>query len=85
MDERIARAVTGALHEQDRSGYELWHWLGPVHGSMEELTEPTLYPILYRLEAERMIGGTWREADRARRRYRLSSRGVDRVARRTSP
>src|SRR5450830_1064538 len=85
MDERITRAVIGALRDRDRSGYELWHWLGPVHGAHEDLTEATLYPILYRLEGERLIGGTWRETDRARRQYRLASRGVDVVARRDWP
>ncbi len=85
MDERIARAVMGALRERDRSGFELWRWIGPVHGAREVLSEATLYPILYRLEAERMIGGTWRETERTRRLYRLSSLGVDLVARRGWP
>lgn len=85
MDDRIARAIIGALRERDLSGHELWHWLGPAHGARDELTEATLYPILYRLEAEHVIGGRWREGDRTRRVYRVASRGVDMVGRRGWP
>jgi DNA-binding PadR family transcriptional regulator len=77
MDDRIARAIIGALRERDLSGHELWHWLGPAHGARDELTEATLYPILYRLEAEHVIDGTWREGDGTRRVYRVAGRGVD--------
>lgn len=79
MDERITRAVIGALRERDRSGHDLWHWLGPRHGAQTELTEANLYPTLYRLEGEHLIGGEWREGERTRRVYRVSSRGLELV------
>ncbi|HEX7491380.1 MAG TPA: helix-turn-helix transcriptional regulator [Candidatus Limnocylindrales bacterium] len=85
MDYRIARVVMGSLRDRDRTGFELWHWVGPVHGEHEELSEATLYPILYGLEARRLIGGTWRETEQTRRLYRLASRGVDTMARRNWP
>ena len=93
MEDRIARAVVGALRERDLSGHEVWRWLGPRHGARTELTEATLYPILYRLEAERVILGAWREGERTRRVYRLAGMGIDMVeshgwrpmARRTDP
>jgi DNA-binding PadR family transcriptional regulator len=81
MDERITRAIIGALREQDRSGHELWKWLGPIHGTHEELTEASLYPILYRLEAEHMIRGEGREIQPTRRAYRMAARGLEMAAR----
>lgn len=81
MDERITRAIIGALREQDRSGHELWKWLGPIHGTHEELTEASLYPILYRLEAERLIRGEGREIQPTRRAYRVAARGLELAAR----
>ena len=81
MDERITRAIIGALREQDRSGHELWKWLGPIHGTHEELTEASLYPILYRLEAEHMIRGEGREIQPTRRAYRIAARGLELAAR----
>jgi DNA-binding PadR family transcriptional regulator len=75
-DPRIARAIIGAIREQDRSGYEIWRWLGTTHGSHGvELSEANLYPTLHRLEAERLIAGYWEEGDRIRRVYRVASRG----------
>ncbi len=85
MDERITRAIIGALREQDRSGHELWKWLGPVHGAHEQLTEANLYPILYRLEAERVIRGEGREVKPTRRVYRVAARGAELAARRGWP
>jgi DNA-binding PadR family transcriptional regulator len=85
MDERITRAIIGALREGDRSGHELWKWLGPIHGEHEELNEASLYPILYRLEAERVIRGEWREVEPTRRAYRVAARGVELAAGRGWP
>jgi DNA-binding PadR family transcriptional regulator len=85
MDERITRAIIGALREQDRSGHELWKWLGPVHGTHEELSEASLYPILYRLEAERVIRGEGREVYPTRRAYRVAARGLELAAGRGWP
>ena len=85
MDDRIARAIIGALREVDRSGHELWHWLGPVHGADEELTEANLYPTLHRLEAERLIRGEYRDREPTRRVYRIAAKGRDLASRRGWP
>jgi DNA-binding PadR family transcriptional regulator len=85
MDDRIARAIIGALREVDRSGHELWHWLGPVHGANEELTEANLYPTLHRLEAERLIRGEYRDREPTRRVYRIAARGRELANRRGWP
>lgn len=85
MDDRIARSIIGALREVDRSGHELWHWLGPVHGESQELTEANLYPTLHRLEAERLIRGEWRDREPTRRVYRIAARGAELASRRGWP
>jgi DNA-binding PadR family transcriptional regulator len=85
MDERVTRAIIGALRAQDRSGHELWKWLGPIHGAHEQLTEASLYPILYHLEAEHVVRGEWREVKPTRRAYRVAARGLELAAGRGWP
>ncbi|MGZ6315617.1 MAG: helix-turn-helix transcriptional regulator [Candidatus Limnocylindrales bacterium] len=85
MDERITRAIIGALRAQDRSGHELWKWLGPIHGAHEQLTEANLYPTLYRLEAAHVIRGEGREINPTRRAYRVAARGLELAAGRGWP
>jgi hypothetical protein len=70
---RVERAIVGALRGQDLSGFEIWRWLGSEHGTEGLLTEPDLYPLLYRLEAERILESDWQEAERIRRKYRLTA------------
>lgn len=77
MDHRIVRSIIGGLREVDRSGYELWRWIGSVHGHSEELTEASLYPILHRLEADRLIIGKWQDSYPTRRVYRVAARGSE--------
>lgn len=74
-DVRITRAVVGSLRGRDLTGFEIWQWLGPVHGATGQLTEATLYPTLYRLEAARLIEGRWSEDERTRRKYRITATG----------
>ena len=85
MDERITRAIIGALRAQDRSGHELWKWLGPIHGAHEQLTEANLYPTLYRLEAAHVVHGEGREVQPTRRAYRVAARGLELAAGRGWP
>ena len=77
LDDRIVRAIIGALREHDRSGHEIWRWLGATHGDHgAELTEANLYPTLYRMEAQRLIQGEWQEGERIRRLYRVAARAT---------
>ena len=86
LDDRIVRAVIGAVREKDRSGYEIWRWLGATHGSHgAELTEANLYPTLHRMEAQRLIRGQWSEGEGVRRLYRVASRGTILAQRRGWP
>ncbi len=78
MDDKVTRLILEALRDGDRSGYEVWRWLNRVRGVPEGLTEANLYPILYTLEARRVIRGDSREAEGVTRRvYRVAGRGID--------
>ncbi len=74
-DIRITRAIVGALRGRDLTGFEIWQWLGPIHGATGQLTEAALYPTLYRLEAAGLIEGRWSEDERTRRKYRITATG----------
>jgi DNA-binding PadR family transcriptional regulator len=76
LDIRITRALIGALRAHDLSGFELWHWLGPVQGSEGMLEEAGLYPTLYRLEAQGLLAGAWTEEGGTRRVYRITPAGL---------
>ena len=80
-DVRVVRAIVGALRASDMSGFEIWRWLGTVHGSAGgALDQASLYPTLYRLEAEGIVKGSWREdtqETRSRRTYRLTVKGLN--------
>ena len=73
---RITRAIVGALRERDLSGYEIWRWLGPVHGANGGLSEANLYPTLHRLEAAGLLESSWCEGERTRRTYRITAAGL---------
>lgn len=77
LDDRIVRAIIGAVREKDRSGYEIWRWLGATHGSHgAELNEANLYPTLHRMEAQRLIRAEWDEGEKTRRLYRVAAKAA---------
>ena len=76
---RVDRAIVGALRGRDLSGFEIWRWLGSEGGTVGLLTEPALYPTLYRLEAERLLQSDWHEGERTRRTYRLTATALERA------
>lgn len=78
-ESRVDRAIVGALRSQDLSGFEIWRWLGEEDGTAGLLTEADLYPTLYRLEADRLLQSDWHEAERTRRRYRLTATALQRA------
>ncbi len=73
FESRVDRAIVGVLRGRDLSGFEIWRWLGSEGGTEGLLTEPDLYPTLYRLEAERLLQSDWHEEERTRRKYRLTA------------
>ena len=63
-------------------GYELSRAIESRSGDILTLGKGTLYPLLYNLEAQKLIKGKWQEADsgRKRRYYSITSRGKSRLA-----
>ena len=84
-DDRVDRAIVGALRGQDLSAFEIWRWLGSEEGVLGRLTEAQLFPTLYRLEAEGLLQSEWQEGERTRRKYRLTSRALERADDRNWP
>jgi PadR family transcriptional regulator PadR len=63
-------------------GYELSQAIEQRSGQILTLGKGTLYPLLYNLEAKKMVAGKWEnnESVRKRRYYSITSNGVDELA-----
>lgn len=63
-------------------GYELSEAIDSRSDGILTLGKGTLYPLLYNLEAKKLIAGKWQSADNGRRRryYSITSRGKSRLA-----
>jgi PadR family transcriptional regulator PadR len=63
-------------------GYELSRAIEQRSGDILTLGKGTLYPLLYNLEAKRLIRGRWETADsgRKRRYYSITSKGKTQLA-----
>lgn len=70
--------VLGALEEGELYGYEIVGRLEARSDGIVAPSEGSLYPVLYRLEAEGAVTATWRAGDRGPRRryYRLTAAGT---------
>jgi PadR family transcriptional regulator, regulatory protein PadR len=64
-------------------GYELSEAVRERSGDILTLGQGTLYPLLYNLEAKKLIKGDWEETDsgRQRRYYSITSKGKGELAR----
>ncbi|OHB55486.1 MAG: hypothetical protein A2173_03275 [Planctomycetes bacterium RBG_13_44_8b] len=64
-------------------GYELSQAIEQRSGEVLTLGKGTLYPLLYNLEARKLVKGRWEEADsgRKRRYYSITSKGKDELLR----
>jgi PadR family transcriptional regulator PadR len=64
-------------------GYELSQAIEQRSGNVLTLGKGTLYPLLYNLEAKKLVKGKWEtnEASRKRRYYSITSRGKEQLAR----
>ncbi len=69
--------VLGALDEGELYGYEIVAQLEARSSGVVAPSEGSLYPVLYRLEAEGAVTATWRAGNRGPRRryYRLTEVG----------
>jgi len=63
-------------------GYELSQAIESRSGDILSLGKGTLYPLLYNLEAKKLIRGKWQHAEtgRKRRYYSITSKGKDQLA-----
>ena len=64
-------------------GYELSQAIEQRSADILTLGKGTLYPLLYNLEAKKLIKGKWEQADSGRRRryYSITSKGKEELAR----
>ena len=64
-------------------GYELSEAIEQRSGDILTLGKGTLYPLLYNLEAKKLVKGKWEknESSRKRRYYSITSRGKDELVR----
>ena len=64
-------------------GYELSQAIEQRSDEILTLGKGTLYPLLYNLEAKRLVKGRWEEAEsgRKRRYYSITSKGKAQLAR----
>jgi len=69
--------VLSILAAGESYGYEIIQKVRELSGEEIEWTDGMLYPVLHRLERERLITSEWKNADTGRERkyYRLSSDG----------
>lgn len=64
-------------------GYELSQAIEQRSGEILTLGKGTLYPLLYNLEAKKLIRGKWQSAQSSRKRryYSITGKGQDELAR----
>lgn len=70
--------VLGVLAKGENYGYAIIQQIRELSGGELEWSEGMLYPVLHRLEQEKLIVGRWSkpEGGRRRRYYRLSTAGT---------
>ena len=63
-------------------GYELSQGIEQRSGEILTLGKGTLYPLLYNLEAKKLISGKWEknQSSRKRRYYSITGKGKDELA-----
>ena len=69
--------ILSLLENQTRHGYELGKLIESRSEGVLKLNAASLYPILYRLEAQKWIKGSWEKPNGGRRRrcYALTTAG----------
>ncbi len=79
-------AVLKLIERREMYGYELVEALSERSDGVLAMGQSTLYPLLYNLEAKKLIKSRWRQTptNRRRRYYALTDRGRKRLATETS-
>jgi PadR family transcriptional regulator PadR len=62
-------------------GYELSEAIEKRSGNVLTLGKGTLYPLLYNLEAKKLVKGSWEDAEsgRSRRYYSITGKGKEQL------
>jgi len=77
-------AVMKLLERGEKYGYELVEALSRESGGVLQMGQSTLYPMLYNLEAKKLIASRVDESGpRARKYYRLTAKGKTRLSKDT--
>jgi PadR family transcriptional regulator, regulatory protein PadR len=80
----VIPVVLALLKDRPRYGYEMVQLVNARTNGALNWSEGTLYPVLHKLEADRLVQAEWRdEAGRRRRYYALSAAGRRELKRRT--
>ena len=74
--------VLEILSNGEMYGYELSARIEQKSDNILTLGKGTLYPLLYNLEAKKLVKGTWQDAPsgRKRRYYSITSKGTEQLA-----
>lgn len=74
--------ILAILAHGDGYGYELSQRVQFISGGVIEWNAGTLYPLLHRLETEKLIESFWQPSDAGPRRkyYRLTAKGEEAVS-----
>ncbi len=73
--------VLSVLADEPKYGYRIAHRLREVSGEMVSMPAGTLYPLLHRLEDDKLIRSKWDDSTGRRRKwYELTAAGRRRVA-----
>jgi PadR family transcriptional regulator PadR len=74
--------VLAAISPGPAHGYAIIQEIRRRSGGAFDLPEGTIYPVLHRLEAKRLLGSRWRTAESGRKRrvYSLTRHGVRTLA-----
>ena len=78
--------VLSLLEERARHGYEIAKLIEERSGGVLTFHAASLYPLLYRMEARRLIQGRWleRAGQRRKRHYTITAAGRKLLAERRS-
>lgn len=74
--------VLEVLSRGQMYGYELGQEIEKRSGNVFDLGKGTLYPLLYNLEAKKLIIGEWEDSEsgRKRRYYSITGKGKEHLA-----
>ena len=77
--------VLGVLAESASYGYEIVKRLNTEADGIFKWQEGTVYPVLHKLEKDKLVRTQWQEADTGRRRkyYYITAKGRDGLTERT--